>query len=96
MAWRRIVNEPLSDPMLTRFIDAYMRDYGEMSWRILHTFHLIISLILSYHYPSINKVFLKDIYELNFYAFLLSARCDAINIHAQQHQLHVLYSETCL
>ena len=57
---------------------------------------MIISLTLSYHYASINKVFLKDIYELNFYAFPLSARCDAINIHAQQQQKHVLYSETCL
>ena len=25
MAWRRIGDKPLSEPMLTRFIDAYMR-----------------------------------------------------------------------
>ena len=31
MAWRRIGDKPLSEPMLTRFIDAYMEHYGEMS-----------------------------------------------------------------
>ena len=30
MAWRLIGNQPLSEPMLTRFNDAYMRYYGEM------------------------------------------------------------------
>ena len=35
MAWRRIGDKPLSEPMLTRFTDAYMRHSGEMSqWRI--------------------------------------------------------------
>ena len=33
MAWRRIGDKPLSEPMLTRFIDAYMRHLGEMSWQ---------------------------------------------------------------
>ena len=28
MAWRRISDRPLSEPMLTRFIDPYMRLYG--------------------------------------------------------------------
>ena len=28
MAWRRIGGKPLSEPMLTRFTDAYMRKYG--------------------------------------------------------------------
>ena len=32
MAWRRTGDKPLSEPMLTRFIDAYMRHYGEMSY----------------------------------------------------------------
>ena len=32
MAWCRIGNKPLSEPMLTRFADIYMRHYGEMSW----------------------------------------------------------------
>ena len=26
MAWRRIGDKPLSEPMFTRFTDAYMRD----------------------------------------------------------------------
>ena len=30
MAWRRIGDKPLSEPMLSRFTDAYMRHYGEM------------------------------------------------------------------
>ena len=30
MAWRRIGNKPLCEPMLT-LIDAYMRHLGEMS-----------------------------------------------------------------
>ena len=30
MAWHRIGDKPLSEPMLTRFTDAYMRHYGEM------------------------------------------------------------------
>ena len=28
MAWRRTSNKPLSEPMLTQFIDAYMRHWG--------------------------------------------------------------------
>ena len=31
MAWRRIGDKPLSEPMLTPFIDANMRHLGEMS-----------------------------------------------------------------
>ena len=31
MAWRRPGDKPLSEPMLTRFTDAYMRHQGEMS-----------------------------------------------------------------
>ena len=31
MAWHRIGDKPLSEPMLTRFTDAYMRHKGEMS-----------------------------------------------------------------
>ena len=31
MAWRRIGSKPLSEPVLTRFTDAYMRHHGEMS-----------------------------------------------------------------
>ena len=31
MAWRRIGDMPLSEPMLTRFIDAYMPHWGEVS-----------------------------------------------------------------
>ena len=31
MAWRPIGDKPLSEPMLTRFTDASMRHYGEMS-----------------------------------------------------------------
>ena len=29
MAWNRIGEKPLSEPMLTRFTDAYMWHYGE-------------------------------------------------------------------
>ena len=28
MAWRRIGDKPLSEPMLTQFTDAYMRGWG--------------------------------------------------------------------
>ena len=31
MAWRRIGDKPLYEPMLTQFTDAYMRHQGEMS-----------------------------------------------------------------
>ena len=31
MAWRRPGDEPLSEPILSRFIDAYIRHQGEMS-----------------------------------------------------------------
>ena len=31
MAWRRIGDKPLSEPMLTWFTDAYMQHYGEMT-----------------------------------------------------------------
>ena len=31
MAWRRISDKPLSEPMLSQFIDAYVRHQGEMS-----------------------------------------------------------------
>ena len=31
MAWRRIGDKPLSEPMLTQFTDAYMRHLGELS-----------------------------------------------------------------
>ena len=30
MAWHRTGNKPLSEPMLTRFTDAYMQHQGEM------------------------------------------------------------------
>ena len=31
MDWRQIGDTPLSEAMLTRFTDAYMQHYGEMS-----------------------------------------------------------------
>ena len=31
MAWGRVREKPLSEPMLTRYTDAYMRHEGEMS-----------------------------------------------------------------
>ena len=31
MAWRRTGDKPLPEPMMTQFIDAYMRHQGEMS-----------------------------------------------------------------
>ena len=31
MAWRRTSDKPLPEPMLTQFIDAYLRHLGEMS-----------------------------------------------------------------
>ena len=31
MAWRRTGDKPLPGPMMTQFIDAYMRHEGEMS-----------------------------------------------------------------
>ena len=46
MAWRRIGDKPLSEPMLTRFIDAYMRHW---TWSIL-------CQVMAYrHDPSLNK-----------------------------------------
>ena len=33
MAWCRIGDKPLSEPMLIEFTDAYMRHKGEMCWR---------------------------------------------------------------
>ena len=38
MAWYRIGDKPLSEPMLTRFSDTYMQHYGEMSWKACHFF----------------------------------------------------------
>ena len=35
MAWRRPGDKPLSEPMLTQFIDAYKWHQGEMSWLII-------------------------------------------------------------
>ena len=32
MAWRQISDKQLPKPMLTRFIDSYMRHWGEMRW----------------------------------------------------------------
>ena len=39
MAWRRIGDKPLSEPMLTKFADAYMRHYiyGGISNSFQHT-----------------------------------------------------------
>ena len=34
MAWRRLGDKPLSEPVLIRFVDAYMRHQGEMSYNI--------------------------------------------------------------
>ena len=31
IAWRRTGDKPLPEPMMTKFIDAYMRHLGEMS-----------------------------------------------------------------
>ena len=31
MAWRRIGDKPLPEPVMAQFTDAYMRHYGEMS-----------------------------------------------------------------
>ena len=39
MAWRRIGDKPLSEPMLPRFSDAYMRHYGQVKYdqkRLVH------------------------------------------------------------
>ena len=34
MAWHGIGEKPLSEPMVTQFIDAYMRHYGKVSqWK---------------------------------------------------------------
>ena len=38
MAWRRRGDKPLSEPMLTRFTDTYMRHYG--SWNASHMFRI--------------------------------------------------------
>ena len=42
MAGRRIGDKPFSEPMSTRFIDTYMRQYGEMSKWLFWTMHLRI------------------------------------------------------
>ena len=31
VAWRRAGDKPLPEPMLTQFVDAYLRHWGEMS-----------------------------------------------------------------
>ena len=33
VAWHRLGDKPLPEPMITQFTDAYMRHYGEMSWK---------------------------------------------------------------
>ena len=37
MAWYRISNNPLSEPMTVQFIDAHMRHSVSISWEIEHT-----------------------------------------------------------
>ena len=32
MAWRQTGDKPLPEPMMSQFIDGYMRHQGEMSW----------------------------------------------------------------
>ena len=46
MAWRRIDDKPLSQPILTRFTDAYMRHYmrGGISQRISSAKSFIVAL----------------------------------------------------
>ena len=39
--WRRTGDKPQPGPMLSQFIDAYMRHQGEMSWKI-HNVSIII------------------------------------------------------
>ena len=46
MAWRRIGDKPLSEPMLTRFIDAYMRHL---------TGSILRQVMACRHDPSLNK-----------------------------------------
>ena len=41
MAWPRICEKPLSELMLTRFSDAYVRQLGEMSFEHLHPYLLV-------------------------------------------------------
>ena len=40
MAWRRIGDKPLSEPMLTQFTDAYMRHYGGGGDELMTICHL--------------------------------------------------------
>ena len=35
IAWRRTGDKPLPEPMMTQFIDAYVRHQGEMSYSII-------------------------------------------------------------
>ena len=52
MAWRQIGDKPLSEPMLTRFTDAYMHHKGKISWEQ----HLMIGQLLLIRYINlINK-----------------------------------------
>ena len=51
MAWHRIGDKPLSEPMLTRFVDAYMRHQGEMGWSWYQSHHFACWL-----YPVLYKI----------------------------------------
>ena len=48
MAWRRIGDKPLPEPMLIQFNDAYMRHWGEMSlcFPTISWFHNLLFLVI--------------------------------------------------
>ena len=49
IAWRRICDKPLSEPMLTRLIDAYMSLWGEMRWLGISSCNYIFQQIYNAH-----------------------------------------------
>ena len=56
MAWRRIGDKPLSEPMLTRFTDAYMPHCGAYilligSWR-----KALVSIIVHFYWATIKSM----------------------------------------
>ena len=66
MTWRRIGDKPLSEPMLTRFTDAYMLHYGRWVnfYHHLSSYTFLIFIFLLIHIVliellSINKMLLK-------------------------------------
>ena len=60
MACRRIGNKTLSEPMLTKFADAYMRHYGEMSNSFRHTNVILVCESNAFPDQFINEKWINN------------------------------------